>query len=137
VYKLPLLAPRQILAIAAVTDIAINARDRPAPAREIALRLDLPRSHVEPLLKALARNGIVKCKRGRSGGYILARKPDLISADDIVRAMTDIEDVIVGSEIQSMIGIEVVIPALRPAEKAVTEALQHLTVDCLVHYAQG
>ena len=134
--RLPLLPRSQILAIAIVTDIAINA-DRPVREREIMLRLGLPMRHLRSLLHALVRNGIVTHRIGRSGGYELARAQYLISADEIVHAVADIDKVIDGSKVQSLIGTEVVIPALRQAEKALSEALRCLTIDMLAHSAMN
>ena len=133
--RLPLLPRSQILAIAIVTDIAINA-DRPVREREIMLRLGLPKRHLRSLLHALVRNGIVTHRIGRSGGYELARAHYLISADDIVHAVADI-DKVDGSKVQSLIGTEVVIPALRQADKALSEALRCLTIDMLAHSAMN
>jgi Rrf2 family protein len=124
------------LAIAVVTDIAINA-DRPVREREIMLRLALPQGYLRSLLYALVRDGIVKHTLGRSGGYELMRAHYLISADDIVHAVADIDNIIDGSKVQSLIGTEVVIPALRQAEKALSEALRCLTIDMLAHSAMN
>jgi Rrf2 family transcriptional regulator, iron-sulfur cluster assembly transcription factor len=135
--RLPLLARRQILAIAVVTDIAINARDEPARTRDVASRLNLPKPrYIEPLLQALTNKGILTITRGAHGGYRLARKPLLISVDDIVRAVTD-TDGMTESKSHSVIEREIVYLALRRVEGALTEALQRLTIDVLMRQARG
>ena len=59
------LLPRKgALAIAAVIDIAINARGRPVAAKSLATRHRLPPRHLEPVLQALVRHGILKGTRG-------------------------------------------------------------------------
>src|SRR5207237_6895609 len=82
-----MLLPRKgALAIAAVIDIALNARGRPVAAKALATRHRLPPRHLEPVLQALVRHGILKGTRGPRGGYELGRERRHISADDILRA---------------------------------------------------
>src|SRR5258708_25923155 len=81
------LLPRKgVLAIAAVIDIALNARGRPVAAKSLAHRHRLPPRHLEPVLQALARHGILKGIRGPRGGYELARERRRITAEEILRA---------------------------------------------------
>src|SRR6185436_1472352 len=89
-----LLLPRKgILAIAAVIDIALHARGRPVAARALATRHRLPPRHLEPVLQALVRHGILKGIRGPRGGYELAREQRRITADDILRAAGTIDEI--------------------------------------------
>lgn len=81
-----LLSRRSLLAIAAVVDIAIHARPTPVAAKALAARHHLPPRHLETLLQALVRAGILKGVRGPRGGYELARERRRITAGDIVRA---------------------------------------------------
>jgi Rrf2 family transcriptional regulator, iron-sulfur cluster assembly transcription factor len=130
------LYPRRfILAIAAVTDIAINAHYGPVSAKDLASRQKLPRRHLELVLQALVLNGILTSTRGARGGYQLARKSNLISADEILRAASGAEEEIGGAEPKSQIGRKIVIPALRQAERALSEALQRITVNKLARSA--
>ena len=55
-------------------------------------RHELPARHLEPVLQALVRMGILKGIRGPRGGYELARERRRITADDILRAAGTIED---------------------------------------------
>src|SRR5437868_4668573 len=87
------LLPRKgVLAIGAVIDIALHARGRPVAAKALAARHRLPPRHLEPVLQALVREGILKGVRGPRGGYELAREPRRITADDILRAAGTVED---------------------------------------------
>ncbi|HZL61924.1 MAG TPA: hypothetical protein VFC32_06455 [Pseudolabrys sp.] len=52
---MPLVSRKGILAIAAVIDVAINARSRPVSAKALAVRHKLPSRHLEPVLQALVR----------------------------------------------------------------------------------
>jgi Rrf2 family protein len=56
-------------------------------AGEIADGLGLPRRFVEQQFGALARAGIVECRRGAGGGCALTRPAGEISAGDVVRAV--------------------------------------------------
>jgi len=56
-------------------------------AGEIADGLGMPRRFVEQQFSALARGGLVDCRRGAGGGCALARPADEITAGDIVRAV--------------------------------------------------
>ena len=49
---MPLLPRKGVLAIAAVIDIALNARGRPVAAKSLASRHRLPPRHLEPVLQA-------------------------------------------------------------------------------------
>src|SRR5262245_62934467 len=83
---MPLLPPKAVLAVVAVTDIALNARGRPVAAKALATRHRLSPRHLEPVLQALVHHGILKGTRGPRGGYELARETRRITADDILRA---------------------------------------------------
>jgi len=71
---MPLMSRKGILAIAAVIDVAINARSQPVSAKALAARHKLPPRHLEPVLQALVREGILRGVRGPHGGYELARE---------------------------------------------------------------
>ena len=129
---MPLLPRKGVLAIAAVIDIAINARGRPVAARALALRHGLPPRHLEPLLQALVRHGILRGIRGPRGGYELARERRRISADDILRAAGMPDEPHGTSPQQSALLEEVVLPALAQAEVAFSGALARISVEDLV-----
>jgi Rrf2 family transcriptional regulator, iron-sulfur cluster assembly transcription factor len=126
---LPLLDRKQILAIAAVTDIAINSRDGLVLASDIASRLKLPTRHLEKILQALTRQRILLSKPGF--GYGLAHEPHRINAADILRALSEEDDVIGSSDVHSRILKNVAIPALVSAEDAGSQVLQRLTIHSL------
>jgi Rrf2 family iron-sulfur cluster assembly transcriptional regulator len=130
------LLPRKgILAIAAVIDIAINGRKDPVAAKALAARHGLPPRHLEPVLQALVRQGILKGIRGPRGGYELARESGKITVDEILRAagtVEDAEDAAISSS--DMLG-QVVMPALAQAERAFSEALSEISVESLARGA--
>ena len=131
------LLPRKgLLAIAAVLDVALHGRGQPVSAKALAARHHLPARHLEPVLQALVRVGILKGIRGPRGGYALARERRRITADDILRAAGTIEDsghsAVDGSALLS----DVVVPALGQAEQAFAAALSRINVDDLVRRAE-
>lgn len=124
-----LLLPRKgVLAIAAVLDIAINSRGRPVAARALANRHRLPPRHLEPVLQALVREGILRGVRGPRGGYELARGEDDIGAHEILRAAGTAEDKNDPPLAGSALLTHVVVPALIRAEEAFAAALSRITV---------
>lgn len=56
-------------------------------AGELALRADAPRKFLEAILLELARRRIVVSRRGKFGGYSLARAPESISFAEVIRVV--------------------------------------------------
>ena len=131
-----LLSRKGLLAIAAVIDVALHERGRPSSAKVLAARHDLPARHLEPVLQALVRVGILKGIRGPRGGYELARERRRITADDILRAAGTIEDSDAAATAGSKLLSEVVIPAIGQAERAFSAALAKISLDELVRKAE-
>jgi Rrf2 family protein len=131
-----LLSRKGLLAIAAVIDVALHGRDRPVSAKALAVRHALPARHLEPVLQALVREGILKGIRGPRGGYAIARDRKRITADDILRAAGTIEDngdpLLSSSPLMS----EVVMPAVAQAERAFSAALTRINIDDLARRAE-
>src|ERR1041384_5439240 len=129
--------PRKgLLAIAAVVDVALHARERPVSARKLAARHNLPARHLEPVLQALVHAGIFNGVRGPRGGYELARERKRISIADILRAagsVADADDGTLGSRIVE----DAVLPALADAERSFTAALMRLTLDDIARRAEA
>src|ERR1700735_2095416 len=103
------LLPRKgVLAVAAVIDVAMQTHGQPISAKTLATRHGLPPRHLEPVLQALVRCGILKGIRGPRGGYELARDRRRVTANDILRAagtVDEIENEPVGSEPLSKVGL--------------------------------
>jgi Rrf2 family protein len=134
---MPLLPRKSILAIAAVVDIALHAQSRPVAAKALALRHHLPPRHLEPVLQALVREGILRGIRGPRGGYELGREPRRISAADLVRAAGTVEDISEAPLAGSPLLDQVVAPALARAEQAFSAALDRINVDDLTRLAES
>ncbi len=134
---MPLLPRKGILAIVAVIDIALHAQSRPVAAKALASRHRLPPRHLEPVLQALVRHGILTGIRGPRGGYELAREQHRISVEDILRAAGTVEDSDHEPVSGSLLLGQVVMPALAQAEQAFSAALSRISVEDLTRSAQA
>ena len=126
-----LLSRKALLAIAAVVDVALHSRGQLVSAKDLAARHDLPARHLEPVLQALVRKGVLNGVRGPRGGYELARERRRITVNDILNAAGSVEDdngqAIQGSGLLK----DVVMPAVAQAEKAYVTALSRITLEDL------
>jgi Rrf2 family transcriptional regulator, iron-sulfur cluster assembly transcription factor len=134
--KMPLVPRKGLLAIAAVIDVAIHANSRPVSAKALASRHQLPPRHLEPVLQALVRDGILKGIRGPHGGYELGRERDRITADDILRAAIAADDAEDLALPESLLLNEVVRPALVETERTFSTALGRINIDDMVKRAE-
>ncbi|MGA0598585.1 RrF2 family transcriptional regulator [Enterovirga sp. CN4-39] len=130
-----LLSRRTLLAVAAVVDVALHARPVPVSAKALATRHDLPPRHLETILQALVRSGILKGLRGPRGGYELARERRRVSVGDIVRAVQGAsggrEEEGGGTAPRSALVEEVVSPAIAAAGEVFLRELDGITVEDL------
>ncbi len=133
---MPLVSRKGILAIAAVIDVAINARSRPVSAKALAARHRLPPRHLEPVLQALVRAGILRGMRGPHGGYEVAREHRRISADDILRAANSVDDSEDPPLPNSPLVNDVVRPALAEAERVFSTALSRISIEDMTKRAE-
>jgi Rrf2 family protein len=131
-----LLPSKGLLAIAAVVDVALHGGGRPVSAKALAARHALPARHLEPVLQALVRVGILKGIRGPRGGYELARERRRITADEILRAAGTIEESSETQHASSALLTSVVIPAVAQAERTFAMALGRINLDELVRRAE-
>ena len=134
---IPLVSRKGILAIAAVIDAAINAKGRPVSAKALAARHKLPPRHLEPVLQALVRDGILKGIRGPHGGYELAREQKKITAEEILRAASTAEDEEDPQATLPKLVSDVVRPALAEAERSFSIALGRINVEDMARIAEG
>jgi Rrf2 family protein len=131
------LLPRKgVLAIAAVIDVALRGRGRPVSAKALAARHGLPPRHLEPVLQALVRDGILKGIRGPRGGYELARDVRRVTADDILRSAGSVDEIGTTPLPRSGLLGKVVLPALTLAENEFAAALSRINIDEMVRSAE-
>jgi Rrf2 family transcriptional regulator, iron-sulfur cluster assembly transcription factor len=134
---MPLLSQKSALTVAAVLEIALHQEHGPLSARALARRLHLGSRYLEPMLHGFVRAGILKATRGAIGGYMLGRERHHISVYDILRVSKSSEDSSDPSNIQtSALVIAIVGPALARAEQTFAAALQRISVEDLVRWAE-
>jgi Rrf2 family transcriptional regulator, iron-sulfur cluster assembly transcription factor len=133
-----LLSRRSLLAIAAVVDIALHARPKPVSAKALAARQRLPPRHLESILQALVRQGILKGLRGPRGGYELARERRRITAGEIVRAaLSGTGEDTLPPRPDSKLVDHVIEPVVKLATAAFLDELDEVTVDDLCRRAEA
>src|SRR6201981_1463888 len=133
---MPLLPRKAVLAVAAVIDVAMQDHGQPISAKTLAARHGLPPRHLEPVLQALVRCGILKGIRGPRGGYELARDRRRVTVNDILQAAGTVEE---SDEPQSDSTLvkKVVLPAVAAAEREFGVALSRINVEDLARDAQA
>ena len=72
-------------ALKAVLDLAVHYEGGVVTIHEIAERIDAPIKFLEQVLLELKKGGFVESRRGKVGGYLLAKAPDKIKVGDVVR----------------------------------------------------
>ncbi len=133
-----LLSRRSMLGIAAVVDIALHARPTPVAAKLLAERHNLPPRHLETLLQALVRAGILKGVRGPRGGYELAKERRKITAGDVVRAAMTSQPLDEDHpEPESRLVDEIIAPAVKDAGTAFLKSLDTFTIEDMCHAAES
>ena len=93
------LSMRTQYALRALTLLAMNDDDAPVNARELASRESISVKFLEQVMVNLKIGGLVRSRRGRNGGYMLARQPADITLGELIRllegpesAVTDLAD---------------------------------------------
>jgi Rrf2 family protein len=71
----------------AMSHLAGMPPGQPALVADIASANSIPKKFLDAILGELRTAGFVHSKKGRGGGYVLARSPDSIRIGDIVRAL--------------------------------------------------
>ena len=80
------LSPRCRYALRAIFELAKRENGTPTPIGLIAQSQSIPPRYLELILAQAKLAGFVQSKRGRAGGYALARDSRDISVGDVIRA---------------------------------------------------
>src|SRR5262249_23542757 len=96
----------------------------------------LPARHLEPLLQALVREGVLKGVRGPRGGYQLARERRRITVDEILKAAGTIEPPDAEAMPRSTLLRQVVMPPIPHAAKNYVAMLSRITIEELARRAE-
>ncbi|MCK4655235.1 MAG: Rrf2 family transcriptional regulator [Candidatus Cloacimonetes bacterium] len=76
-------------AVRALSELALNASEKPISISEICKKQNLPIKYIEQLFRNLKRDGLVKSIHGSKGGYLLNRELNKISLKNIMKAVDD------------------------------------------------
>jgi Rrf2 family protein len=76
-------------ALRAIFELARNKGKGPIKVKKICEAQAIPLRFLEVILGRLKRNGLVKSKRGYTGGYTLIKKPENITVGDVFRYMEE------------------------------------------------
>jgi Rrf2 family protein len=72
-------------ALKTILDLALHYGNSPVSIPDLARRADMPIKFLEQILLDLKRGGFVESRRGKIGGYLLAREPSRIKLGEIIR----------------------------------------------------
>ena len=82
-----MLSQKARYALRALIELASAGPEAQLTAGEIAQRSDAPRKFLEAILLELARRHLIISRRGKFGGYSLARTPEEISFAEVIRVI--------------------------------------------------
>jgi Rrf2 family protein len=74
-------------ALLVLADEAAKGQPQPLTIEEIAKRSSTPKRFLEHILLEVRNAGVISSIRGRSGGYVLSRKPAEISISQLLRTI--------------------------------------------------
>ena len=74
-------------AVRAAIELAASPDAKPIKGTKLAEAQEIPLQFLEHILLDLKRAGLVRTKRGASGGYWLAEDPAAVSVADVIRAV--------------------------------------------------
>ncbi len=80
-----MLSKKTKYAIKALLALTEHGREEPMRIADIAREQQIPPKFLELILLALKHQGLVRSRKGKGGGYLLARKPDDIYLGQVVR----------------------------------------------------
>ena len=72
-------------ALKIMMDLALADREEYVPLKAISDRQQVSMKYLEQIIALLSRAGMLDCRRGKSGGYRLAKDPSEYTAGDILR----------------------------------------------------
>ncbi|MBN1510377.1 MAG: Rrf2 family transcriptional regulator [Phycisphaerae bacterium] len=82
-----LLTQKCLYAVRAIFEIAARFPRGPVKIADIARAQAIPQRFLEAILTQLKQAGLVESRRGKQGGYLLARSPATVTIGDIIRVI--------------------------------------------------
>jgi Rrf2 family protein len=80
-----MLSRRAKYGLRALIHLARHHGEGPIQIRDISEKLHIPRKFLEAILLDLRNEGILQSRKGREGGYLMARAPDTVPLGRIIR----------------------------------------------------
>ncbi|MCR5358214.1 MAG: Rrf2 family transcriptional regulator [Lachnospiraceae bacterium] len=74
-------------AIRVMLDLAENGGNGYIPLKDIAARQDISKKYLEIIVKDMVNGGLITGASGKGGGYMLCRKPQDYTIDEILELM--------------------------------------------------
>ena len=74
-------------ALKALCHLALSPPGEPVLIADIAAQEGIPRKFLELILAELKQHGILQSRKGRGGGYLLAKNPDAITVASVLRVL--------------------------------------------------
>ena len=82
-----MISKKTIYGLQAAIILAKRQDSGPVLITDLAREGAIPKKFLEAILLELRKNGILSSKKGKGGGYVLARDPQDISVGDIIRTL--------------------------------------------------
>ena len=82
-----MLSQKARYALRALVELARAGPQEQLTSGELAVRADAPRKFLEAILLEMARRSIIVSRRGKLGGYALARPAEAISFAEVIRGI--------------------------------------------------
>ena len=109
-----------------------SAEGRQASSEEVSAAYGISANHLVKVIGTLGKAGFLTIKRGRSGGFTLAREPEDIRIGDVVEATEPdfafVECLEPGNHACALTGTCGLVPPLRAAQKAFLATLNEYTL---------
>lgn len=124
-------------ALKTVLDLAMHYDQKLVTIPELAKRLDIPKKFLEQVLLDLKRGGFLDSKRGKEGGYFLAKPPVEITLGAVIRFIEGplepiacVDDCYKGC---ADIPTCVFRPVFQKTAQAISSIVDHVTFETLVN----
>ena len=86
-YNLSMISHKSKYALKALLALSEDYGNGPLLISEIAKREHIPKRFLELILVELKNQGVLRSKKGKGGGYVLSRPPDLLSVGHVLRML--------------------------------------------------
>jgi Rrf2 family protein len=78
-------------ALQAILLMAASEHECVCPAEDISKKLNIPKEFISKILQSLTVSGLIESKKGKAGGFRLAKHPSKIKLIDIVEAIDGLD----------------------------------------------